>query len=106
MLERLEELAAQHADFAFETTLVSRTFAPFIRKLRDAGYRVQLVYVWLNSADLCIERVRGRARARRPLRGREDRAAPLRAQPAKLLQPVSTVGRRMASVRQFRSGRI
>ena len=63
MLERLEELAAQSADFAFETTLASRTFAPFIRKLREAGYRVQLVYVWLNSADLCIERVRGRARS-------------------------------------------
>lgn len=24
---------------------------------------MELVYVWLNSADLCIERVRGRARA-------------------------------------------
>lgn len=63
MLERLEELAAQRADFAFETTLASRTFAPFVRKLRDVGYRVELVYVWLNSADLCIQRVRGRVRA-------------------------------------------
>jgi predicted ABC-type ATPase len=62
MLERLEELAAQRADFAFETTLASRTFAPFLRKLRAAGYRVQLVYVWLNSPELCVERVRGRAR--------------------------------------------
>ena len=60
MLERLEELAARRADFAFETTLSSRTFAPFIRRLRDSGYRVDLVYVWLNSADLCIERVRHR----------------------------------------------
>jgi len=60
MLERLEELAAQRADFAFETTLSSRTFAPFIRRLRAADYRVDLVYVWLNSADLCIERVRHR----------------------------------------------
>ena len=57
MLERLEELAAQRADFAFETTLSSRTFVPFIRQLRDSGYRVDLVYVWLNSADLCIQRV-------------------------------------------------
>jgi predicted ABC-type ATPase len=61
MLERLQELAGQRADFAFETTLASRTFAPFIRELRKAGYFVQLVYVWLNSADLCIERVRNRA---------------------------------------------
>ena len=40
MLERLEELAAQRADFAFETTLASRTFAPFIRGLRNVGYHV------------------------------------------------------------------
>jgi predicted ABC-type ATPase len=61
MLARLEELAARRADFAFETTLASRTFAPFIRRLRSEGYRVQLVYVWLGSADLCVERVRSRA---------------------------------------------
>lgn len=63
MLERLEELAALRADFAFETTLASRTFAPFIRRLRAGGYRVYLVYVWVHSADLCIERVRGRVMA-------------------------------------------
>jgi predicted ABC-type ATPase len=63
MLERLEELAAQRADFAFETTLASRTFAPFIRRLRDDGYQVQLVYVWVNSAELCIERVSHRVRS-------------------------------------------
>jgi predicted ABC-type ATPase len=60
MLQRLEELATQRADFAFETTLSSRTFAPFLRRLRDVGYQVRLVYVWLESADLCMERVRHR----------------------------------------------
>src|SRR5438105_14290611 len=33
MLERLDELAAHRADFAFETTLASRSFAPRIRRL-------------------------------------------------------------------------
>jgi predicted ABC-type ATPase len=63
MLQRLDELFGQRVDFAFETTLASRTFAPFIRTARAAGYDVQLVYVWLNSADLCIERVKGRVRS-------------------------------------------
>lgn len=63
MLLRLEELAAQRADFAFETTLSSRTFAPFIRALCAAGYQIRLLYIWLNSADLCIERVRHRFRS-------------------------------------------
>jgi predicted ABC-type ATPase len=60
MLDRLKELAAQRADFAFETTLASRTFAPFLRQLRVVGYRIELVYVWLPSADLCVQRVRSR----------------------------------------------
>jgi predicted ABC-type ATPase len=57
MLQRLEELAAQKADFAFETTLSSRSFAPFVRRLVADGYRTRLVYVWLETADLCIQRV-------------------------------------------------
>jgi predicted ABC-type ATPase len=63
MLQRLQDLAEQRADFAFETTLSSRTFAPFIQRLRDDGYRVRLVYVWLVSADLCVQRVQARRRA-------------------------------------------
>jgi predicted ABC-type ATPase len=63
MLQRLEELAHQRADFAFETTLSSRTFAPFIRRLRGESYRVQLIYVWLPSADLCVQRVQARSRS-------------------------------------------
>ncbi|MCC7366928.1 MAG: Zeta toxin family protein [Chloroflexi bacterium] len=57
MLQRLDELATQRADFAFETTLASRSFAPFLRGPRRSGYRVELVYVWLPSADLCVQRV-------------------------------------------------
>src|SRR5207244_244035 len=35
MLERLEQLASSRQNFAFETTLASRTFAPRIRDLRS-----------------------------------------------------------------------
>ncbi len=60
MLSRLRELAAAHEDFAFETTLASRTFGPWLRGLSAGGYEVHLYYVWLNSADLAVERVRRR----------------------------------------------
>ena len=63
MLRRLRELARNRASFAFETTLASRTFAPFLRRARVAGYRVELIYVWLNNSDLCIERIKGRVRS-------------------------------------------
>ena len=37
MLERLAELSREHRDFAFETTLASRTFARFLRQRQADG---------------------------------------------------------------------
>lgn len=63
MLTRLRELAGGRGSFAFETTLASRTFAPWLRDLRASGYDVQLVFLWLPSADFAIERVADRVRS-------------------------------------------
>ena len=60
MLARLKELAANRADFAFETTLASRSFVPWIAELKDVGYRFHLVFLWLNSPDLAVARVADR----------------------------------------------
>lgn len=57
MLERLKRIAQQKDDFAFETTLAARSFAPFLRQCQAQGYRVNLIYVWLNSVELAITRV-------------------------------------------------
>lgn len=57
MLERLKTLAQQKADFAFETTLAARSFAPFLRQCQAKSYQVNLIYVWLNSVELAISRV-------------------------------------------------
>lgn len=62
MLARLRELAEQRADFAFETTMASRTFAPWLVEQTAAGYHLTLVFVWLRSADLSIRRVAARVR--------------------------------------------
>ena len=62
MIRRLQELARERADFAFETTLASRTFAPFLRRCRSRGYRVTVIYLWLESADLAVDRVSLRVR--------------------------------------------
>jgi predicted ABC-type ATPase len=63
MLMRLRELAAQRISFAFETTLASRSFAPWLRQLRASGYDVQLIFLWLPSAEFAVERVADRVRA-------------------------------------------
>ncbi len=58
MLRRLGDLAKARADFAFESTLSSRSFAPFLRRLKGAGYRIAVYYFSLDSAQLAIRRVR------------------------------------------------
>lgn len=57
MLRRLRELAARRTSFAFETTLASRSFAPWVIKLMKAGYRVHLMFLSLPNPDFAIERV-------------------------------------------------
>ena len=62
MLERLRELAGERRDFAFETTLASRSFAPFLGSLKASGYEVLVYYVWLRSSELAVQRVAERVR--------------------------------------------
>lgn len=64
VLERLDELAADRADFVLETTLATRSHAVRIRQWKAAGYRVELIYLRLPSVDASIARV-----ARRVERG-------------------------------------
>src|SRR5712692_3768879 len=44
MLRRLRQLAQRRVNFAYETTMASRTFAPWLAELRDHGYAVHLIY--------------------------------------------------------------
>lgn len=63
MLEFLHDLAARRANFAFETTLAARTYAPWLATLRATGYEVNLFYYWLQSADEAVRRVASRVQA-------------------------------------------
>ena len=60
MLSRIKDLLNHNVDFAFETTLATKTYVQFIREAQAKGYFVTLVYFWLNSPELAIERVRTR----------------------------------------------
>jgi predicted ABC-type ATPase len=62
MLTRLRALAERWTDFAFETTLAARSYAAWLRELRETGYAIHLVYIWLVSADLAVARVAERVR--------------------------------------------
>jgi len=62
MLNRLRDLAEQRATFAFETTLSSRTYARWISNLRQRGYIFNIMFLWLNSPELAVQRVGERVR--------------------------------------------
>jgi len=62
MLCRMRELAAARTDFAFESTLASRSLAPWIADCATAGYQVHILFLWLPSAEMAIARVESRVR--------------------------------------------
>ncbi len=57
MLKRIKELAGGKVDFAFETTLASRMFARLIPGWKKSGYRVRLIYLWVESVELAMARI-------------------------------------------------
>ncbi len=57
MLDRMHYLAENNETFAFETTLASRSFAPWISKLKLKGYLFHLTFLVLNNPDLAVLRV-------------------------------------------------
>ena len=54
---RLGRLQSERRDFVFETTLSSHHAIGTMRRARDSGYEVGLVFVALASADLNVNRV-------------------------------------------------
>lgn len=62
MLERLQQLADDKENFAFETTLASKTFAHWLQGLKAEGYSFHLFYLWLPSPEFAIARVAERVR--------------------------------------------
>lgn len=60
MLRRLRELSSRREDFAFETALSGRGYAPLLREMRAAGYYVRMDFLWIPDLDVTRERVRDR----------------------------------------------
>ena len=63
MLMKIRYLLQRQKDFAVETTLATRTLLKIAKKAQEAGYTITLLYFWLNSPDLAVERVKARVEA-------------------------------------------
>jgi len=57
MLQRIDELLQKKTDFAFETTLSTKSYVAFVKKAQKMGYHVTLLYFWLNSPQMAKKRV-------------------------------------------------
>ncbi len=57
MLQRIEELLAREESFSIETTLAPRSYINLVRRAHAKAYRVTLLFFWLNSPELAIQRV-------------------------------------------------
>lgn len=57
MLERIKYLLSKGESFSIETTLATRSYVKLVREASKSGYMVHLVYFWLNSPQLAVERV-------------------------------------------------
>ena len=60
MLKRINELISENENFAFETTLSTRSYKNKIIEAKAKGYRVTLLFFWLQSTELAKERVKTR----------------------------------------------
>jgi predicted ABC-type ATPase len=58
MLNRINELLSEKENFAFETTLSTKSYKSKIKEAKDKGYRVTLLFFWLQNIELAKERVK------------------------------------------------
>ncbi len=60
MLKKMDFLLESKMDFALETTLSAKTYLNFIKKSQERGYKVNLIFLKLQSAELAKIRVQNR----------------------------------------------
>ena len=60
MLQRIDDLLVRGQDFAFETTLSAKSYIQTVKKAQAFNYYVTVVYFWLDSPQLAIERIQKR----------------------------------------------
>jgi len=60
VLSEIGFFARRRVSFAFETTLSGRSYLRLLRELKKQGYRVHLFFLWVDTVDVALARVRER----------------------------------------------
>jgi predicted ABC-type ATPase len=62
VLRELDRLAKARANFAFESTLSGLVYLHRLKRWKAAGYRVEIIYLYLPSPQLALRRIAARVR--------------------------------------------
>ena len=62
VLAELHRLARSRVSFAFETTMSGRTYLASLKRWKLAGYRVEIVFLRLDSPAVAMRRIAARVR--------------------------------------------
>ncbi|SDD01124.1 Predicted ABC-type ATPase [Algoriphagus faecimaris] len=62
MLKRIKKLLESGENFAFETTLSTRSYVQFVERAKELNYQVTCLFFWLDSDDLAVSRVARRVK--------------------------------------------
>ena len=62
MLKRIRELLGREESFAIETTLATRSYINLVRQAQSMGYMVTLLFFWLRTPELALQRIAERVR--------------------------------------------
>ncbi len=57
MLNRINDLLKEDLSFAFETTLATKSYKSKILSAKEEGFKVTLLFFWLQTNELAKERV-------------------------------------------------
>ncbi len=62
MLNRIHNLIDKGEDFAFETTLSTKSYRGLVKKAKETGYQITLLFFWLRTEELAVKRVETRVK--------------------------------------------
>jgi predicted ABC-type ATPase len=61
-LRQLDRLAKSRSDFAFESTLSGLSHITRLKRLKSAGWRIEIVYLRISSPQLALRRIAARVK--------------------------------------------
>lgn len=62
VFQTIEELFASNSSFIIESTLSGKNYEKVIEKAKCCGYTVIIIYVFVDDAEMCINRIKARVK--------------------------------------------